>query len=227
MKINPLETSRFRENIFRAALASCGTYAFMCAYSYSAMTDVFVVGLTTAIFVIPLSVWILNEKFHLQNIVAIFLGFFGICLALRPSGNIFQLGIVFATTGAIIAALNQVIIKKLASTESELTIIFYHHLFLMALSGAIGITTFTAMALEHTFVLFIGGVIGAIAQYFMIHSFKLSTSSGLASAGYVMLIPNTMLDFFLYNKVPDFYIIGGLILILMGTMRAFTVQSEL
>jgi drug/metabolite transporter (DMT)-like permease len=199
----------------------------MCAYNYSSMTDVFVIGLTAYIFIIPLSVLILKEKLHLQNVVAVLLGFSGICLAMRPGSGVLQLGILFAVVGSIISALNQVIVKKLSSTESELTIIFYHHLFLIAILLPPVLMTFTPMTPYHIGILLLGGVIGSFAQYSIIHSFKLSTSSGLASAAYVMLIPNTIFDFFLYNKIPDLYIIGGLILILIGLLRAFSLQSEL
>lgn len=223
-QVNPFKSSRIHENVLRSLLASLGTYAFMFAYSYSAMTDVYVVGLTTAIFVIPLSVWILGEKFHIQNMIAILLGFSGICLAFRPGCGLFQVGIVFAAGGAIISALNQVIIKRLSSTESELTIIFYHHIVLGILSFVCGSWTFKPMQLEHIAIMFIGGIIGALAQYCMIHAFKLSSSSKLASAGYFMLIPNTIFDFLLYNKVPDIYIIGGLVLISIGSIRAFSLK---
>jgi drug/metabolite transporter (DMT)-like permease len=191
------------------------------------MTDVFVVGLTAYIFVIPLSMLLLKEKFHLQNAIAVFLGFSGICLALRPGSGVFHFGILFATLGAIISALNQVIVKRLASTESELTIIFYHHLFLISILLPPVLATFTPMTSMHLIILFCGGVIGALAQYSIIHSFKLSSSSGLASAAYVMLIPNTIFDFFLYNKIPDLYIFGGLALILVGMLKAFSLQSEI
>ncbi|MDR3187034.1 MAG: DMT family transporter [Holosporaceae bacterium] len=220
-RINPFRSDRKKENIFRSLLASAGTYFFMCAYGYSPMTDVFVVGLTTAIFVIPLSVWILKEKFCLRNVLAVLLGFGGIWLAFRPGSGIFQLGIMFALMGAIISAINQVIIKRLTSTESELTIIFYHHLSLALISACIGFETFSPISGEHALPLFLGGAIGAAAQYSIIHAFKLSTSSGLASATYFMLVPNTLIDFFLYDKTPDIYIILGLILILMGNLCAF------
>jgi drug/metabolite transporter (DMT)-like permease len=225
--VNPLRSQRKKENIQRSLLASAGTYAFMSAYNYSSMTDVFVVGLTAAIFVIPLSVWLLKEKFHLQNLMAVLLGFSGICFAFRPGCGIFQWGVMFAVIGAMISALNQVIIKKLAFTESELTIIFYHHLVLTAISLAVGFGTFSSIPPQHLLHLFLGGLIGAAAQYSIIHAFKLSSSSGLASAGYFMLIPNTLIDFYLYDKIPDVYIIIGLIMILIGSLRAFSLQSRL
>jgi drug/metabolite transporter (DMT)-like permease len=227
MGVNPLSSHRKKENIQRSFLASAGTYAFMCAYNHSSMTDVFVVGLTTAIFVIPLSVWLLNEKFHLQNLIAVLLGFSGICFAFRPGCGIFQWGIMFAVVGAMISALNQVIIKRLAFTESELTIIFYHHLVLTVIALVVGYGTFSPLSPPHLFYLFVGGLIGAAAQYSIIHAFKLSSSSGLASAGYFMLIPNTLIDFYLYNKIPDMYRITGLVMILIGSLRAFSLQSKM
>ncbi|MDR1333920.1 MAG: DMT family transporter [Holosporaceae bacterium] len=223
--VNPLKTNRPKENIFRAILASFVTYAFMFAYRYATMTDVFVIGLTTGIFMIPLSNWLLKEKFCIQNAFAILLGFLGICLAMRPGKGELNLGILVAIVGAIISALNQVVVKKLASTESELTIVSYHHLALVVLSFFSA--KFSFVSPGHIAFLFVGGVIGAAAQYAIIHAFKLSSSSGLASAGYVMLIPNTLFDFFLYDKPPDIYIIAGLLLIVIGTLKAFTLQSKL
>lgn len=225
-QINPFRSEQKAVNIFRAVLASLGTYLFMSAYSYSAMTDVFVVGSTTAIFVIPFSVIFLNEKFSKRNLVAILLGFCGICLAFRPGYGIFQVGILFAVLGAIIAALNQVLIKKLAATESEFTIIFYHNSFLILVMLIIGFPDFVQVMYYDCIYLFIGGIIGAIAQYGMIHAFKLSSSSGLASAGYIMIVPNVLFDIFLFHNIPDIYIIFGTTLTLTGLYYAFKVQGK-
>jgi drug/metabolite transporter (DMT)-like permease len=214
---NPLKTKRIAENIFRSILASLGTYLFMTAYMHTSMIDVVVVGYSVAIFVIPLSIIILKEKFYAMDAIPICLGFLGILLAFRPGTGIFQFGTMFALIGAIVAALNQVIIKRLSSTESELTIIFYHHILLMLISTTIGFGTFSPLPFSHFVILSIGGTIGAAAQYCMTHAFRLSTSSGLASATYTMLIPVTFIDFFVYNKVPDLFIIGGLTLIVVGS----------
>lgn len=225
-KKNPYKTKRKKENIFRAILATFGTYAAMSAYKYSPMTDVFVVGGTTAIFVIPLSVWMLNEKFNKQNFLAVILGFSGICLAFRPGSGIFHFGILFALVASITAAINQVLIKRLAFTENEFTIISYHNTCLVLSCLLFGWRDFCFVSSKDILVLSIGGIIGAAAQYSITRAFKLSSSSGLASAAYVMLIPNTIIDFVVFNQSPDMYIIGGLILISFGSYIAFKVQNK-
>ena len=194
-KSNPYCSHRKTENVFRAVLASCGTYCIMMAYKYAAMTDVFVIGGTTAIFVIPLSVWILKEKFNKMNLLAVILGFSGIYFAYRPGSNIFQIGILFAVMASLVAAINQVLIKRLAFTENEFTIISYHNTCLILVALIFGCTEFHLVSLIDILFLSLGGIIGAFAQYFMTRAFKLSSSSGLASASYVMLIPNVLIDY--------------------------------
>jgi drug/metabolite transporter (DMT)-like permease len=219
-KINPLKTEKVKENIFRAILASFGTYLFMLAYRYaSSMIDVIVVGYSTAIFVIPLSVFIIKEKFYAKNLIAVILGFLGVLISFRPGCGIFQFGTMYAVIGAVVSALNQVFIKKLTVTESELTIIFYHHILLFLISLSLGLSC-DSLILSDAAILFIGGMIGAIAQCCIIHALKIDNCSRLASAYYVMLIPATLIDFFMYGKIPDLFILSGLLLIICGSYFA-------
>lgn len=224
---NPFKTKKMSENLFRAVLASIGTYAFMCAYGYANMTDVVVVSYTSAVFVIPFSIMILKEKFNMQNATAILCSFFGMLLAFRPGKGVFQYGIIFAIIGAMISAMNQVLIRKLSRTEDETTIMFYHQAVLLLMSFTIGASAFHVANHAHMATLLLGGIVGAVAQYCIVHALKLSTSSGLAAASYSMLVPVTIIDYFLYDKIPDLYIIGGLMLILMGNLKAFSIQSQL
>ena len=216
-RVNPLQSNRIGENIFRAILASIATYAYMLAYRYTTMTDVVVVGYSSAIFVIPLSVLILKERFYVIDAWAVVIGFLGVLVAFRPGIGIFQIGTMFAVIGAIISALNQVIIKRLTSTEKELTIIFYHHILLILISLTIGFQGFTPMQTKDLIIVCIGGLFGVAAQYSIIHALSIATSSSLASGTYTMLIPITILDFLIYHKTPDLFITCGLGLIVAGS----------
>lgn len=217
---NPLKTRKLKENLLRAILASIGTYCFMLAYKHASMTDAIVVGYSSALFVIPMNIIFLREKLYAKDVAAVLIGFAGIVLAFRPGSGIFQLGIMYAILGAIIGALNQVLIKKLSYTDSEFTLIFYHHIILMLSSLIIGFDSLFVILPLHLFLIFVGGVIGTIAQYCMIHAYKLSTASNLASAAYIMLLPVTLIDFMMYGIIPDIFIIGGLMLIILGSFIA-------
>ena len=114
----------------------------------------------------------------------------------------------------------------LATTESEFTIIFYHNISVMFIMLIIGLNDFISLKSNDLMFLIVGGLIGAIAQYCMIHAFKLSSSSGLASAGYIMIVPNVLFDIFLFHKIPDVYILFGTLLTLSGLYMAFRLQRK-
>jgi S-adenosylmethionine uptake transporter len=225
-QINPLKTEKISANILRSLIATAGTYTFMYAFKYAPLVDVTVVGNATAIFILPLSVLVLKEKFYIQNAIAVLLGFAGVVLAFRPGEGIFQIGIMYAIVAAVIMALNSVIIKKLSFTENELTMIFYHHICMLLASVFIGFDSYIALSLKDAALLFLAGTVSALGQYYLTHAYKFSASSELASAAYVYLLPATLTDYYMYGKIPDAYIIGGLVLIAMGTCRAFTMQSK-
>ena len=90
-----------------------------------------------------------------------------------------------------------------------------------------GWNEFRLVSICDILILSLGGIIGAFAQYSITKAFKLSSSSGLASAAYVMLIPNTIIDYFVFEQAPDLYILMGLILISCGSFMAFKLQPRL
>jgi drug/metabolite transporter (DMT)-like permease len=87
---------------------------------------------------------------------------------------------------------------------------------LLLISVIVGFKGFSSIAWPHFGILFLGGVIGTAAQYCMIRAVKLSKVSELAPCAYLMLIPVTLIDFFMYDKIPDIFITGGLLLIVFG-----------
>lgn len=220
-KLNPLKTERKAENIFRALLASASTLAFMAAYKYSSITEVAIIGYATAIFAIPIGYLLLHETFYIQHALAVIIGFIGVLLIFKPGAFVFESGAMFATVAAFLAALNQSIIKRLSTTESEFTIIAYHNIFLIMISFSLCFFQFKMPAFSHFIMLLLGGIFGAIAQYFIIHAYSLAPISKLAVTGYSGLIPMIILDYAVWNSVPDIFVICGLLFIIFGNYISY------
>lgn len=217
-RINPYHTEHVWKNILRAICVSSVSYAFLAAYKYSPMTDVLVISQSNAIIVIPLSVVFLREKFNPYTTIAIILGFLGIVCAFRPSGNVFQLGTAFALLVAILNATNKVLIKKLSFSDSELTMIFYHQTILLAISLSFGFDF--SLPLNVIFPLVISGLISASALFLTLHAYRFGKCSYISSVSYLILIPSTIIDYAVYGKIPDVYIIAGSVLIIAGCIIA-------
>ena len=229
LRTNPLKTSHIGENILRAILASCATYGFIAAYKFSPMTDVIVIAYTSSIFVLPLSVLILKEKFTAQNLIAVLLGFGGVILIFYPGCpmshtsqiiDTMQFGLIFALIASLSTALNHVIIRRLALTDSELTIIFYHHLCLLITSLCFGKVEFHHISTKYLGLILIGGLLGAMAQYCTIHAHKLLKCVDLAPITYLIFIPAIAIDYFFYGYFLNFRTIAGALCIIVGCWSA-------
>lgn len=225
-KLNPLKTKRFPEHIFRAVIASASTLSFMAAYKHSSITEVSIIGYATALFAIPIGYFLLNERFYIKHALAVILGFVGVLFIFKPGSFIFESGAMFATIAAFLGALNQAIIKRLSSTESEFTIIAYHNVFLLFITFFGSAIFFKPVVFSHFFLLSVGGILGAIAQYFIIHAYSMAPISKLAVTGYVALIPLIFLDYIIWHNVPDSFIICGLIFILFGNYVSYNSSKK-
>ena len=212
---HPAKTQRIGANIMRAVLATCATYSLIIAYQNAPMTSVVVISHSYAMFVIPLSVILLHEKFSWQRTLIIILGFIGIAVMFSPSNeNDGTIGLTFALLASIAKALNHVFLKNLSGTEKTITVIFYHHVCLILSAFVLGINNLQPIQISHILMLCCGGMIGLFAQYLVISSYRFTSSSNLASAAYAILIPSIIIDIVFYDKWPTGYVfIGGVLVI--------------
>lgn len=217
-RMNPYRTEHVWKNILRAICVSSVSYAFLAAYKYSPMTDVLVMSQSAAIIVIPLSVIFLDEKFNLYTTIAIILGFSGVVCAFRPSGNVLQIGTIFALFVAILNATNKVLVKKLSFSDNELTMIFYHQTVLLITSLGHGLDF--SLPSQIIFPLIISGLISGFALFLTLHAYRFGECAYIASVSYLILVPSTIIDYAVYNKSPDIYIIAGSALIIAGCVIA-------
>lgn len=217
-EVNPYKTKNVGLNLLRGLCASGISYTFLAAYKFAPMTDVIVVSQSSAIIVIPLSILFLGESFSLRTVSAVSFGFAGIVCAFRPSENIFQIGVLFALLAAILSAVNKVLIRKLTFTDNELTMIFYHESILLVLSSISG-ANFSLPGYV-VFPLIISGLISALALFLMLHAYKFAECTHIAPTSYLILIPSVVIDLVIYNRQPDFYIISGAALIIVGAVIA-------
>lgn len=217
---NPFKTIRMKEHLFRAVIASMNTFFFIAAYKYSPMTDVHTIGYTTAIFMLPFSYFILKEKVHSNIILAVFIGLLGVVLVLRPSSSVdsyLHIGAIFALLGAIFSALNSVLIRRLTSTESLYTIIFFHNFVLFFISLFFSISYWIPIIDVNSFVIcfLVISVLGTLAQYLISFAFSITKASELAVTSYIIIVPVMLIDIFVWNLQPDKFIILGLLLIVL------------
>lgn len=214
---NPLTTCRLNEHLIRAVIASMSTFLFMCAYKYAPMTDVYTIGYTSPFFILVFGHLMLKEKLSVNTIISVFIGLIGAMIILQPrfDGHV-NVGAAFALTASILAALNNVLIKKLSTTEHILTIVFYHSMISLIFSFPLAISSWNMIINPKSLLIgFIAiGSISAICQCLISYALSISKVSNLASTNYVTILPVILIDSFYWNTIPQKYVIFGMVLII-------------
>ncbi|NND44264.1 MAG: DMT family transporter [Xanthomonadales bacterium] len=103
-------------------LSLCTTFA---AFSLMPMADTTALMFTSSLFIPVLGVIFLKESVGPYRWLAVVMGFIGVLVMARPSGEVFALGIVVALTAALMHATLQIILRYLGRFESPETISFY------------------------------------------------------------------------------------------------------
>lgn len=175
---------------------------------------------TALVFITPLLVALLagpllGEQVRRRTWLATIAGFLGVLLIARPGGAMAGPGILYALGGALCYAIYQILTRKLAATEHPNRLLFY-----TALVGTLSMSlTLPAYwdgqipTLPHGLLIISLGLYGGIGHFMFIRAFREAPASTLSPLLYVQLIWATLLGWLVFNQLPDFLAIIGMLII--------------
>lgn len=166
-------------------------------------------------FVILLASPILGERVGAIGWIAVFTGFMGALLVVRPGGNLNSAGVFFALLGAMANASYQLMSRVLVSTERTLSLLFYTAL-VGSLCFGIALPWFwehkTPTSLELVLFLFMG-IVGGTGHFFFTMAYRHASASLLAPITYLQLLWAGLLGWLIFDTTPDGMSIIGMVIV--------------
>lgn len=217
-----LATKRIDSHAVRAIAGTVAMFCNFAAYIYLPLADATAIGFAAPLFVVILAVLMLSERVHAYRWSAILIGFLGVLVIARPQAGMAQgalAGAAFALTGAFLAALAMIFVRRMSGHEHPATIAFYF----MLTSGVISLFT-TALGWEvptptEAIVLALVGIAGGAGQLFLSFSYRYGEASVLAPFDYAAMIWAVALGYFLFGELPTAQVwIGAAIVIGAGLL---------
>jgi drug/metabolite transporter (DMT)-like permease len=195
---------------------------FSLACYYYAIRKISLVNLSTLVNTFPLFVPLILLVWRRlvipkQRIVALFVGFVGVLVIVRPSAHLTDFADLVALIGGFLAALAAVAIRKLSHLESTHSILLNY--FVLAT-----VVAFVPMAIiwepldQPILWLYIGGVgvFGTLYQYFMTKSYTYAPISKASMMSYFIVIFSGMFGWAIWDEVPPYWDALGVLLIIAG-----------
>ena len=202
----------FRTSVpgWQAARIVVALLAMVCGFTaviHMPLADATAIGFAKSFFVTLFAILILHESVGWRRWTAIFAGFLGVLVMIRPFG----LGdgepvgpyALYALAGAAGAGLVMVIIRRLSRTDTNMTILTYQAVFVglaMALPASL---TWVRPTLAEWGLVALLGLLSVAGQWLNIQGYRLGEASVMAVLDYVRLIYATLLGWLFFAQLPD------------------------
>ena len=200
----PLVRVRWRLHLLRAVLGVGMMGTFIFALHRMPISSAYTIFFIAPMLITALSVPFLHESVGPRRWTAIVVGFVGVLVALRPTGegvaSIAGLAVLLAAFGYAISAIT---VRVLARTDSTQAMVVWLMLSLTLGAGAIAASGWVPIQRADLLLIAGVGVAGALGQYTITEAFRRGEASLIAPLEYTALAWSLSLDFAVWGVLPD------------------------
>ncbi len=199
--------------IFRSLLSVLESGCFVLSFKYLSLANAHSIGSLAPVIVVALSAIILKEKVSVKTWIAIFIGFLGVLIILRPTSSIFDPKALIPLFAAFVLGLYQVITKKVSKYDSNETSLFF--------TSIIGLLVMSLLAsnfwrpIDYSlYPMFLGiGIFFSLGLYLQIIALSKARASIIQPFHYTLIFWAIIFGYIFYNDIPDMFTVIGAIII--------------
>jgi drug/metabolite transporter (DMT)-like permease len=136
---------------------------------------------------------------------------------MRPGGGV-ELASLLALAGALMIAVVNVLVKKLAATERPVTILFHFGVISTIATLVPALVVWRGPTPVELLLLVLVGVLGMAAQACMIRGLRLGEATAVIPFDYVRLLIAGVVGFLVFAEVPDRWTLIGAAVIVTATL---------
>jgi len=219
------QTKNIKLQIIRSLLSIIESGCFVLSFRYLTLADAHSIGSLTPVIVVGLSAIFLREKVSAKTWIAIFFGFLGVLIIMRPGLSIFDNKSLIPLIAAFFLSLYQILTRKASEYDPSETSLFYTSLVGIILMSFL-VPFFWQPMQSFSYLLFVGiGIFFSFGIYFQIIALSYSKASIVQPFHYTLILWAIILGYLIYDDIPDIFTITGAIII--TTSGIYVLRSRL
>ena len=161
-----------------------------------------------------LSVPFLGEKFGWRRWTAIFVGFLGVIIILRPTTNVISEGAIYALIGAIMFAVYLILTRYVSRLDTAITSFFW-----TGIGGSVTMTTISFfiwedILREDLLWLLIMCLLSASSHFMMVKTLQVAEASVIQPFSYLQLVFGSIIGVTIFSESIDLMIVFGVIIVI-------------
>lgn len=212
--LHSLRTDRVGWHLLRTVLAVGAMFGFFYGLAEMPLVNAFTLGYTAPLMMTALSAIFLREPVGWRRWAAVAMGFFGALIMLRPGGGEMSFAAIAVLVAAFCYACQAITARKLTDTESTLSLSFYVVVGPMCIAAlVIDATSWIDPDIKGWLLLAGAGVSSVLAWVGLVNGYRAASPALLAPLEYTALVGGAIAAYFIWDEVPDRWVIVGALLI--------------
>ena len=213
--------------ILRSILSIIESACFILSFRYLSLADAHSIASLTPVLVVALSALILREHVSLKTWLAIFVGFIGVLIIMRPGLSIFDPKSLIPLAGAFFLSVYQIVTRKASEKDPNETSLFYTSIVGIILMGVIGYN-FWQPLMEYSLIYFIAiGFFFSLGLYFQIIALSMARAGIIQPFHYTLIFWAIILGYIFYDDFPDIpTLIGALVITISGIYTLYIKEQH-
>ena len=212
-KFQALKSNNMKLQFSRSMINVISMICWFSALGIMQLEKATALGFTTPLFTTILAVFFLGEIIRIHRTAALALGFVGILVIIRPGYIPFEYGTLLMLIASLSFSFVLIFVKQLSNIDSNLTIIFYHLLFMTPVFFIVSLFFWEPITLNQLLIFIIMGIAGLLSHWCMTQSLKMSDTTFVMPLQFTKLIWVSLIGLFIFSEIPDLWTwIGGIII---------------
>ena len=178
-----------------------------------------------------LSVPFLGERFGWRRWMAIFTGFIGVIIILRPNTNVITEGSIFAIVGAIMFAVYLILTRYVSRSDTAITSFFWTGIGGTVTMSLISLFIWDDILKEDYLWLLIMCVLSAGSHFMMVKTLQVAEASVVQPFSYLQLVFGSVIGVTIFSESIDLMIIVGALVVigsgLFTTWREYKIKNNI
>lgn len=204
-----LSTNRLPLHLFRGCIHACGMFLWFVGLPLTTLASITALGFTGPIFVTIGAALFLGEKVRLRRWMAIVVGFAGAMIIIRPGVGDLGLGAICILISTPIFSASNLMAKALARTEGANKIVIWQHLTILIFACPVALYFWQTPSPTDLLWFAAAGLCGTLGHICQQNGYQLADITLLQPIGFLSLLWNTLLGYFLFFQQPDVWTFVG------------------
>ena len=199
----------------RGALTALSVLAIVWSFTRLPLAEGYALAFTAPLIVTALSGWLLQELVSRRQWLAVFIGFLGVLVILRPGLSTVNAGHAAALGSAFLFALSLILLRKLGASETSAALLATCFLVPLAMYLPFLASVWVTPADSFTWFLMVGiGIASGCGQAALVLAFRCAPAAVVSPFQYSQLIWGIAFGATLFGDLPDVGMLTGALLVI-------------